>query len=200
MSSASKKLNRIYQQLSRGDTPTSDDRKFLIECARRRLSNEESRLVLESFGLIRDPDLAFLIEPYLQRTDAPDLVKEALWALCRSGRQLQHKDYILRAVNPGFTWDTRWDVRAAALHGAGEYLRDHKDQEFAQMIVELADRNDDPHLRSSDENDKVSTAKMAAAIAMGGDPEAHALHDEEDVLRKDLVARFLRASGRLVRG
>lgn len=50
--------------------------------------------------------------------------------------------------------------------------------------------DDDPLLRTVDENDKLSTAKIAAGLAMGGDPAELALHDD-DVLTNALVARFL---------
>jgi len=94
-------------------------------------------------------------------------------------------------VNPGFDWDRRREARTTALYGAGEYLRDHRDVDFARMIAELVDRNDDPLLRTLDEDDKVSTAQMAAGLAVGGDPATLALHDDDDVLKNALVARFL---------
>lgn len=155
--------------------------------------------MLRAFGELRDPVAAPLIEPYLLHADAPAFAHEALWTLCPSGLQARYKDWILRAVNPDFEWDKRLDVRVSALFGARECLRgDHKDPELARRIAEIVDRNDDPLLRTLDEHDKVSAARIAAGLAMGGDPADLALHDDDDALKNALVSQFSgRASRRL---
>lgn len=191
MSATETRLWRIYEDLCRRKLPSEADRAFLTAQAKRSLSDDEAIWLLRALGELRDPVAAPLIEPYLQRSDAPPLVHDALWALWRSGLQARYKDYILRAVNPGFDWDTGREVRTTALYGAGEYLRDHKDLDFARMIAELVDRNDDPLLRTGDEDEKVSTARTAAGLAMGGEAATLALHDNDDVLTSALVARFL---------
>lgn len=191
VSRTSRKLWRTYLNLWRGTFPSDKDRTWLTESARRDQPDEEAEWLLRTLGLLGDPVLAPLIEPYLQRTDAPELANEALWALCRCGLQATYKDYILHAVNPGFDWDQDWEVRTSALYGAGEYLRNHKDPDFARMIAELVDRDHEPPWRSLDDRSKANTAEMAAAFAMGGDPETLAMRDDDDVLRKALVVRFL---------
>lgn len=191
MTRTTRRFRRIYEDLARGIFPIENDRTFLMAQANHSLPDDQALLLLEIFELLRDPTLAPLIEPYLQRSDAPALAQEALWALCQAGIAAEYKEYILQAVNPGFDWDLDRDVRVSALYGAGEYLHHHQDPDFAHMIAELIDRNDDPVLRSLDEDDKVNTAEMAAGLAMGGDPAELALRDDDNVLRRALVARFL---------
>src|SRR5260370_5921913 len=142
------RLQRIYDELCRGPLSSEADRAFLREQAGRNLRDDEARWMLRAFGELRDSANAPFIEPYLDRCDAPALAHDALWALWRCGLQAKYKDYILRAVNPGFDWDKDREVRTSALYGVGEYLRDHRDPQFARVIAELVDQNDDPMLKA----------------------------------------------------
>jgi hypothetical protein len=184
------RLRRIYEKLCEGILPNAADRAYLKDQAERGLADDQARLLLQAFGLLRDPAMAPLVEPYLRRHDAPALAHEALWALCRIGLQAKYRDYIMPAVNPGFDWDRDHDVLVSALYGVGEYLRDHRDPEFARMIAELVDRDDDPFLRPLEENQKIDAARVAAGLAMGGD-SATLAYDDDQVLTNALVARFL---------
>ena len=156
------RLRRIYEKLCEGVLPSDADRAYLKARAERSLPDDQAKLLLRTLALLRDPATAPSIEPYLHRHDAPELPREALRALCRIGLQAEYRDYIMHAVNPGFDWDRERGVRVSALYGVGDYLCAQRDPQFARMIAELVDRNDDPLLRSLDEDDKVNAARMAA--------------------------------------
>jgi hypothetical protein len=185
------RLRWIHEKLCEGVLPSDADRAYLKDLAKRSLPDDQAKLLLRALALLCDPSTAPSVEPYLHRHDAPELAREALRALCRAGLQSEYRDYIMHAVNPGFDWDRGRDVRVSALYGIGDYLCDHRDPQFAHLIAELVDRNDDPMLRTLDEDQKVNTARMAAGLAMGGDSATLALHDDDEVLLKPLVARFL---------
>jgi hypothetical protein len=181
-------LKRIYVALCRHEPPSDADRAFLFALGKQSLPDNQTKLLLETFGVLGDPSAEPLVERFLRRTDAPALVREALGALWWMGLTGKYKPFILQAVDPGFAWDGEWPgVYVTALFAAGCYLRDHRDKDFATMIANLAAR--DYHAADTEvEREKISSAQFAAGLAMGADPKALAYDDE---LEEKSCARFL---------
>jgi hypothetical protein len=185
---ANRALQLIYEQLCRHAPISPNAREFLVRLADANLPVDKGEMLLTCLGLLGDPGLAPLIERYLTRSDAPRLVHEALRALSRLGLVGKYKDFILRAVSPGFDWDVDDRVRTMAIYAAGSYLKNHRDHDFARMIAKLAGRTDDALSRTHSENHAVTSAEVAAGIAVGVDPLE--LTDDDD-LRTAAVQRFL---------
>ncbi len=147
------------------------------------------------FRQLNDPGNVPLIEPYISRKD-PTKAAAALWTLCWLDQTERLKPYILEAIEPGLPWDNRRKVSNNAISGIGHYLRNHRDRDFAQLILRWATRGPDdefykalpPGQRSIDLEMSANRARTAAGIAMGVDPSL--LVDNED-LRDATVERFV---------
>lgn len=155
------------------------------QCA---LPSDQTHMLIDAIGLLHDAAAALSVEKFLNDTDHPGLASEALWTLCRSGLTMKHKEYLVKAINPGYEWDHLYKVQGTFLLCIGEYLRDNRGSDFECILCHLAGRNDDALLLSHRENSAVNIARMAASIAMGADPGA--VVDDRN-LENACVARFL---------
>jgi hypothetical protein len=182
------RLKRVYLALCRHEPPSDADRGFLFALGKQSLPDNQTKLLLETFGVLGDPSAGPLVEPFLRRTDAPAFVREALGALWWMGLTGKHKSFILQAVDPGFAWDGQQTaIFSSALFVAGTHLSEHHDRDLARIIAALAARNRDD-ADAGEESSKIFAAHIAAGIAVGADPTALM---EDDGLLDASCARFL---------
>ena len=184
----SRRLTDIYLSLCKHEVLTEEDRAFLFRLMEQSLPDEIVMKLLRAFSLLCDPASASWAKQCLGRTDNARVAAEGLRTLCHLGLTIEHKDYIMRAISPGYIWDKRQNVLGTAMYCIANYLRDNRDADLVKLIRSLVERVGDPLLLSNAEQRTTTAARMAAGVAMGADSAV--LADDEEV-GQAYVARFL---------
>jgi hypothetical protein len=105
-------------------------------------SNTDRYTLLHIVGLSQHLEYEQLVSSYLESASDPMLARIALQVLCDFWNlKEKYRDRIIEFIR-GVSWDYEDDVRQIAMASAGEYLRDHNDQELlASLIATAKDEN-----------------------------------------------------------
>jgi len=105
-------------------------------------------LLLEIVGEAGGKELAKSVEPFLDWPDDPMVAMLALEILTTYwGLSDQYRDTIIKLMK-GVKWDVENDVREVAITAAGEALRQQRDRELLQHLIDIArDENESSSIR-----------------------------------------------------
>lgn len=117
----------------------------LVDCLSRQRC-PDAYTAIHILGHAAGPELAPVVEPYLEYSEDPMVARIALQVLCAYWRlAANYRDAIERFVN-GVDWDIQSGrfVQLVAMTEAGELVRDFGDKALLRRLTELALADDVP--------------------------------------------------------
>lgn len=109
----------------------------LVAALRSKTTVDDPYVAIQILGLSAGPELAWVVEPYLNSADDPMLARIALRVLCDDwGLGARYLHELMRFVD-GVSWDVDEEVRTIAISTAGELLREIKGPDLGRRLLKL---------------------------------------------------------------